>query len=454
MNVLIATIGNKDLQISNSNLENINQVYSEMFITNNESKAYSVIDKESKNSSFFERSKILYEAFDEVSTFLTTPIINDAIDKSGCDFEKIILVPSNQKQNHHQDTIYAALIIEKMLVDKYKVEIKGIEFQPNDIDQLHPFFTKLFESFPNDVNLYIGNAGGTPTTRTATHLAGLFKDYRYLTLVGSGFQSNSFRHIEKNVVQNMLVGMLEHYDYEGIKNLPNISKEIVNLSDYAISRLNLDVNGADRLKQIIVNQNADIKIIESYSLLRDIVTSARIKYEQAAYPDFLWRLFTFHDNYLKRDVENILRGEIIFDPKNMHKKWNTLIKNNPDIKKDIDTIKINKGKLDYSFPNKFTYYQIVRSVSHQKINTIDIIELSLTELGSIRNSIAHNMGGLNRKMIRDKLSKTHLGITNRDDRIDKLFEYIYSFIEVPHNDKAIFENINEQILKSFNSELN
>ncbi len=450
MNILIATIGNKDLQISNSNLEKMKTKYAEIFITNTESSTENVISKENKNSSFVIRSKFLYDAYQDIATYLSTPIIDDAISSIDNDIHKIILVPTNQYPKYHTDTLYAALIIEKLLSNKYDVEVKGIDFNPNNIEELQMFFSHLFSRFSDGDNLYIENAGGTPTTRTSTFLAGLFKNYKYLTLVGKGFVNNSFRHIEMTVLKNMLDGMLRHYDYEGIKNLPGISQEIKDLSDYAISRLNLDVNNADYLKDKIVSNNKDIYILKAYSLLRDIITSARIKYEQAAYPDFIWRLFTFHDNYLIKDVENILGGEVIFNNKNNHQIWNELISKKITIRKSLEEVEVNKSKLDFSYPNKYAFYHIVKESDHPKIEMIDIIHLSLHEISTLRNKIAHHLGGLNIKMISEKLSRNVLGgITRRDDKIEKLFEYIYSFLDLPKNDKEIFDQLNQQIRNSF-----
>lgn len=447
--VLFLTLGNRDLQLPPTAKE-LSAINDHFDVGNIDTQGNYIIKKSDKN--FVEHSCALWEKYDFYHTEVLFPMVQKSIDIAGNDLSKIVLITTQQTPMDPQDCHYVALFLEKYLRDRnYDVSYRPIQFPPVNLGDLVDFFNALFKEY-EDFQIIFGNSGGTPDMRAASHLAAIFKNVEFITLQTrkQPEQTWNFRKQESLVLKHIIEKMLLNYDYSGITILPIQNEQILNLSNYAQRRLLLDFEGLKSLENASGTEefklNSEFDVIE---LMVEMAESARIKYFQKAYADYLWRLFAISDNLFVPDVEIILGGKIIYNKKQDHPEWNELLNKIPGLVAKLQTAKYNKSPLNYSEPNKYAYDHIlkfaVENNGHILKPTLMPLFKVLSELASLRNSIAHNLKGINKEIIENKIPKKL--IPSGFPPIEGLNNLICQHFNLSPNNIGVYTEINKKILK-------
>jgi len=460
---LIILLGNRDIQIHESKYNDLKAKYAQ-FLSHNEKEGYYVVDKygaAQHKKSFFEISELFWQDYDYLINFFEFPLWQKTIDSIDNEINKIFISTSNQNPPNKQDCAYFAYILKKYLESKkFDVEIKFSESNPTDFESMFNFYSELFNSIEKDFDkLIISNTGGTPQMRTASHFAGLFRFYDYIAISASDNSSpmKTFQQQETLILYNIVEKMLNTFDYEGINNLPIQNDEIKNLSNYAIARIAL--NHCYALKFIedniaFENENKDfyqnLKDEINYNfgirdLERETFLSANIKFKQKSYGDYLWRLFTIHENMSIPIIEQALKTRIdkkMLKNKPDYTEWNEVLHKYPELIEYLKSKKIGKSELNWTVPNRIVFSYVSKwifkkglLVPHKYFN--DIFSC-LENLKDLRNDIAHNYEGIGLNNIEECLPKK---IT-----LEFFNEMLGEYIGIKWNSIDTYNRINKKIL--------
>ena len=179
-------------------------------------------------------------------------------------------------------------------------------------------------------------------------------------------------------------------------------------------------------------------------LERETYFSAKIKYAQGAFSDYLWRLFTIHDNMFIPLTEQLLGSQVIYRRKDGHANWNNLLNTKLDLVNHLENKLINEIPLNFREPNKIAYKAIVDYYipvdSTNRPPFIDDINACLSCLGELRNAVAHHYKGIGHGDIIEKLPKNHKTTFN---------DTLSQFVGEQWSDFGIYQKINDEILKRF-----
>lgn len=419
-NTLVILLGNRDIQISGEKLINLKgTLYYPLFVENVDGGEYYVIDKSGneKNGklSFLDASKLIWEKYDYFIPLIRFELYEKTmqiLEKEGAQLDKVVITTSDQPQRHQQDCYFVALCLQKYLQSKGIVcELRLCAANPNNFDMMVPFYGNLFSEYAKDgSNLYISNTGGTPTMRSASHFAGLFQGYRYISIdPSSANESKVYQKQENQVLRQIVEKMLLNYDYAGVMQLPLQNPSVLQLAEYAQVRLLLD---HERLRTLTVTLPHDLTLptkISRLELMREVALSALVKHRQRAYGDYLWRIFSIGDNLLIPEIERLLGGEVVHTPKDKHATWNGLLQKDQDLIRDLDLRKINGEPLKYQEPNSFAYQAILKYHSekgrYSMSPELEALVKLIDNLRGLRNGIAHNMKGISKDVVEEKISQ-------------------------------------------------
>lgn len=451
-NILIVLLGNRDLQISKNASIPISDVA--YFVVNNDDNNFMTISTRHQDKTFLQISQKIEDEYETTfKNVLSFPMLDSYISLIPNEIEKIIFTTSKQSPLDKQDCFHVGNLATQFYREKgYDVEFIPFSCNPTNFGELVNFFIQLYNQNQNRT-IYFGNSGGTPDMRAATYFAGIFRNIEFITINARNKMPNksNFKHQERLILRHTVEEMLKVFDYEGINQLP-IGNEAINaLAQYAQARIALNFEKAkniakrldtDTFFQVLlteVDKNMTIKDLECETYF-----SAKIKYAQGAYSDYLWRLFTIHDNMFIPITESLLNGRVIFNKKDEHSEWNNLINSKPDLIEYLEKKEINNRPLAFREPNKFAYKAIVDYFypkgNSNRPNFIDDINSCLERLGSLRNAVAHNYKGIGLEDIEQNLPKKYKTTFN---------ELLSNFVGKSWEDFGIYEQINEEILKRF-----
>jgi len=449
--LLINTIGNRDVQIRKENLHNLNESIRSFFEENTESPDMFVISKRiSESGTFYSRSERLYLGYDEISPFLEYPLIDIAIKENGIP-DKLILMVTDQERQHHLDTVFLGEILKIKLLESYEIEVEVVSIvDVHDMGFVSRFFKETIDKYIEEYRITLHTSGGIPNLRIIAFMSSLFKDnVSVVNYIGKeATEASVFKTYESHTIKQIVSKMLKNWNYSAILTLPYINSDVRNICDFTIARLALDLDKARKLSQ---NLNLEYPIPDQkdhVAIEKELVYSAYIKYHQREYGDFLFRMFTFHDNMLVPHVEKILDGEIVFDKRSNHALWKELIKKevNKDIYEYLETTKVGNSPLDISQPNKTAYYKILhfckkysktRNLEEKSFQVMTLFN-KIGKLADLRNKIAHHYEGVNEDMILMEASlKDIMTLTKTIDR----------YLQISFSELSPYQEINKLILK-------
>ncbi len=443
--ILFITIGTRDLQLPPQVQIEV-QLFEHFEAGNVDTGKNHVV----KRNDFLRHTQAILEAYDQLKDRVVFPMVEKSIELAGENIQEIVLISTCQDPNDVQDTYFLGQFIQRRLHEKgFVVHEQPIIFPPIDFEQLVEFFTNLYERFIG-YQIFFGNSGGTPDMRAASHFAGMFRNIQFITLQARTGQANmrNFDRQERLVLLHTIEKMLENFDYAGITQLPLSNNIISKYAEYALARMSLDFERAnDIARQLdiadwIVPENPKVNEQETYF-------SAKIKLHQHAWADYLWRLFTIHDNIFVPHIEELLSGKVMHNPKTEHEEWRRLIAQHPELESYLRSKVLKNGSpLRWEEPNKFVYHQILRFF-HERGEYLLTAELedihkNLLALGALRNAIAHNYKGINRQMIEEKL----IGKTLPDGQpaLEGFNRLLESYMGIAAEDFGIYPKVNQRIL--------
>jgi len=478
---VIILLGNRDIQITKEKFENVIQKYSKYFVPNQDGdKNYFIVDKFNANKTdleFIEISKLIWENYDYFKTvveYTLWELTYNILKNRNVNIDKVYISTSKQNPPNKQDTFYFAYSIEKYLKEiGFEVQLELCAENPTDFEKMNEFYVTLFDSISKQYDkLYISNTGGTPAMRTASHFAGLFRNYEYIAVNSDDSSATkTFKKQENLILKQIVEKMLTVYDYAGIEDLPLNNPNIKYLAKYALSRIHL--NYTESLESINLLEDNDLKqdltsqVSKEFAikdLERELFLTAKIKFLQKAYADYLWRLFTIQDNILIPILEEYFNEKIIFN-KPDHPEWNLMLNKYPNLMSFLETAKFGKYPLDYSQPNKFAYKKIYSFVFQSNPNVVlNAIDAILTSLSDLRNAIAHNYGSIGYADLDKSISESQLrkaltvidadfsedNFKNKIKELNKisLFNTVFGYyLGLNDNDFGIYDQINRKILE-------
>ncbi|MEM4396933.1 MAG: hypothetical protein QXR30_04740 [Candidatus Woesearchaeota archaeon] len=226
MNVLICTLGNRDIQFT----ENV----STLSLVLPRSKKYYIIKSNDQENdyekSFLRQTEKIYENYDTYKSLIISPIIQTAIlemKKRKIKIDKIILIATNQKSSENinklKDTYVEAKILEKYILEKENilVETREIDFDIMDLQKQKKFFLELlFEN--KDNSLYFEVSGGVPQFREILYIYSfMFENIEDILEIKDDEESKAIS------IKNIII---EGYDLLRTNNSFN---KVINLYNYS-----------------------------------------------------------------------------------------------------------------------------------------------------------------------------------------------------------------------------
>jgi len=309
-NIIINTIGNRDLQIEKEDYNNFEDSLKQKFQINNDNENYYFIHKREKN--FLETSKYLYENYDRFFKVFKFPIIEKGLEylmKKGIRIDKIVFVGTKQKEIDKQDTYYIGLICKKYFND-YDVELRFIEKDPTNFGDLVKYFIELLDFYGGE-NIYVNYSGGTPQMRSSLLSSGIFRENISFLELNSRTKKIVIENFVKQreiLLKDKIKDMLKVYDFEGVRNLP-VEKEIKKLCEEALDYYNF--------KKGVVGDSYYSKSKEAIKLLW---SNLYVCYVQSRFSEVIGRIFRIEEQVWYFLFYNFLKKENLINKKDTIKR--------------------------------------------------------------------------------------------------------------------------------------
>lgn len=288
-NILIALLGNRDLQLRESARISLN--HKDWFERNHGGKGWIINKFLNTEQTFLFISEHISKEYELYKDDIYFPMVQSVIDKKIEQLDKIIFCTSGQKPPHAQDCPHIANIAIRHFTKKnHTCEAQLFECSPTDFVGLIRFFTDIFEALAPDTKVYVTTGSGTPQMRNAAHFSGFFKDYDYF-YVNEGEEidelvSAAFNKQEAMVLRSMIVSMLDAYDYEGITKLP-VEHDIKLLCNEALDLYNFNT--------AIANGTTQTYDMEAKKGLAMLYENLKLCYIQGRYADVIGRIFRIEE---------------------------------------------------------------------------------------------------------------------------------------------------------------
>ena len=477
---MVMFLGNRDIQVHKKDKSELKDKFAQYLTLNNDDKDYYIINKSSKENTFLDNSAHYLNHWNELKHVLQFVFLDRSIeivkDKQRGDEVDITvyIITTNQTNPHPQDCVHVAEMLARKLEGLgMKYEKRLIEFNPGKLGELIKHTNQVYDEIESAEydHVFVSNSGGTPNMRTASHFAGLFKGYDYITISASSDRNaQTFIKQEKEVLRNTLNKLLTHFNYTGILDLPFKNKRINRLCRYAHYRKFLafeearrEINGhtKDEFCAILYN---DLETIRSNRRLleKEMYFSAKIVWRNGAFSDYLWRISTLYDNILLKYMDEHFNMDFNIVIKKSYRgqenKWERFLDDHPSIKsyldsrnrdgKDWDETQGSDKKLWFNKPNKYVYKCIydfceIGSQYPEKKELLAQLLEYMEIFGDYRNRVAHYLSGTSKDEVnKNKDMKKGMSI----EKFNRLLDQYYNSEE---NDFGIYDQINDKIKSYF-----
>jgi hypothetical protein len=399
-NVLLVTVGMRDLQVANVNdlnfwspniqlIENRNIPNFKLFSNPREAGALILFDKSLQE-------KVEYP--------IIKPAIDYVIEKKG-PISKVILIDTNQQDPkfRNSDTVHFSQIIESLILEQYpreqvfETERLTITKDLTNYGEMYVLFSKRLPEildYKNPINLFVFAQGGIDAINFQALLKSieLFPNTFHLCKSEANSEielsdfPNKFRlGVEK---QNILF-LIGNFHYQEVLG---IDPYIQALSSYAYHRLLSDMGSAiDALKLVeetplicnLIKTGYQIQDDIDYQFI-DFYLAAKICFKKGDFSSFVLRVTSLIDHFLEHRAKELLHSsKISFD-------FLT-----PELQKRIillfpDVFKKTTGDdwKDMVKPKGYIYYLTICTLFEQKWVNNPYFMKSL-RLRDLRNKIAH-----------------------------------------------------------------
>jgi len=470
MNVLIITIGSRDLQLNPEFKDQPEATQIKTYCPQNTDRLMF--------SSPRDGAKLLLddqELFKKVQPYLEYPIIKPSLEhvkKYHKKIDKIILIPTDQpdkidEKYRKMDTVNFAKLIQQLISDNFgrHIEIKtySVKREVTDLDRTYHFFSKEFEKnnspfrFKEGANIFLHAQGGID----AINFALLLKLIEYYPSVNQLHKPENSpvssklpfpQLFLKNLLNQKIQTALQHFHYNTVSAITTDS-HVKLLAEYAEARIALNHDKAIKCIHELLEQDHHTDRSTYYDLIkpinspdikqleRELYNTAQIKFTQNSYADYIWRLFTIHDNLFIPHLEEYFKQKIVYNENSHHSEWNDMLSQYPEIQDFLDNRTVKARPLEWKKPSKLVYKAILEYIHKGTKNPKYVHEIHdlLMPIAELRNNIAHRYEGISLNDINKKLPK--------NKSVDDLHSLLGNYFGEPWGELTVYQQINELIEK-------
>lgn len=439
--LLLANVGNRDVQIPDSD------------------------DLPKKARDFGEAILADWSAYADKLTF---PILGKALQwvagKHG-PVERIILVASDQKDEHHRhsDTAPLAEVIQRAFSEKPKwrkhlaspdaIVIERCHDNPSDYDDMMRFYETQMARLAGDRAsiVYLEVSGGTPAMAAMLLLKGIehfgeraqplyvtptqamplsLNVGRQLTLDAT---TNDLKHSLNICQYHTALALLDSREQLLRESWPHFSA-VRAVVDYARERLNFNflaaeqaLFGADRhlpsrLTSRVRDFANDISERTETWLLREVLYTAEISFRNGAYADFLGRAFRLSEGLTDHVLKAWAPPEIFEGPEEKRKVADGWLNDNVDAREFLEEKEIDLGRCvtRLTLLTLAEYFAGQDDMRRRIVNRLQRINV----LGSYRNQMpfAHGYEGVSPALLKQRYGG------KRDDEMLRDLRWLYEQI--------------------------
>lgn len=435
-NVLIVTVGTRDIQVSTPKELNFRQPHFTLYENKNVS-GYKLFSKP-----FIAGASIINN---KLTDFVEYPIIKPAIDfliNKGKTISDLILICTEQKIKDttftDNDTIYFAKIIGQLIRKHYAIDqvvnvhdLLVVEHDVNNYGRMYKFFNKELPQIittHENCNLYIFPQGGINAINFGALLKciELFPNTYHLckSEANSEVEISDFPYeFRTGIERQNILSLIENFYYHEVFSSDNYVKI---LASYAQERLLFNYIGAidvlnnskitTPLFEILKQRSLDINnqyFRNESSYFRDYYISLKITLLKKDFSAFVLKCYALCESFLKNEACNSLN----LQDNRTDTRISLAIQKNTNLSQAVQAV-VNSNVLKINIP---TYIAIIRNLENEPICDDPFIKKTLL-LRELRNNIAHYMRN---SAIEDQIKKIfynydHLGY--EDDAIDLYFQ--------------------------------
>ncbi len=395
--------------------------------------------------------KIIAEAFEVFAPYLVLPMVQPVVDyikANNIVINRIILVFTDQEKelkekkikpfHYNNDTLYFAEIAEMILQkDAYfahtDFDSYGVFEQVNSYHAQYELFAKAKDTLVDDPEIekvYLLPQGGIDSINQSLtlRLIEIYKD-KFVQLqksedvevIASEFPAKFLNTLNRQKLQKHL----EDYAFQLIDISLISDKQVLNLCQYATKRLSLK---HDRLREHVsflkkkgiifpLPTDEKTKIIDMYC-------SAKISGIQKNWGDFLGRMFSFSENFMKLFLHPYLPniGGYWKHNNGENREWvQALNRLQPDLAE-----KLRNSKIKIDNPNRKAYLKIYKIRERESTNKQDIIKIciALESLANLRNGFIHSLRAVEEDDIENALSNYQFSRETLCAKIDDVLELV------------------------------
>jgi len=478
MITFIATVGGRDIKISETQNKLLLESKPDLFKPNNDPLAR-------KLGEFLLKNYNEKNPFNNISIPIIVPALKKVFDIEGnkAEIDQMFLIVTNQSDAKFRDsdTIEYGKIIKQLLqsnefISKNKFKIKvinkliEINSNVNYLDVQFDFFRKILSNTGDHISatlnksdkIYLCAQGGIDAINTGL-LLNLLNKFGDKVIPLNINEGNSYvtpikiySRLSYNEKVKIAIKLIEKYDYNSLSEFAEFNNNFNSLSLYAASRMNFDFSSARKHLDNIDNSYATLKSQltneidfknNEKKLTIELVHNAEIKFTQGAYVDYLLRFFRIMEQIGKFCVKDYFK-----DLKWIEHKWDESFKkvliNNEKLNEFCKNERIDfdsgSKKVDFLVKNpNITIYTSLAKFISSETNNIDYFPYQILEKGQvltwIRNKSigAHNFEPVSLQIIESALAE-------KDEIIENLMNMIKCFFNIQ---VSPYKRINECLLK-------
>jgi len=280
------------------------------------------------------------QTFDEDLTTIELPIFVPIIQKVMQDChakpDKIYLFGTEQIPSYHQDTIYAARLIEYYITEIYKILseniiIKKIEKSPFDYDQMAEYFAFFFkenQDLKNNAINYISLTAGTPAETLNIALASMDLSVKYLYLPRYSTKCKEVRllsQLNRQKYASIIKELINNYEYRSALEIARESPygsnfQLLTLLEVMRRRILFDFEEAlkesrkidvvDKIIRNLVNNLADLSQLEEKKIIEELFYRIELSFKKKNYLEGIALLFSLVENLLQFQFKAATRKKI------------------------------------------------------------------------------------------------------------------------------------------------
>ncbi|PJJ75601.1 hypothetical protein BXY57_1181 [Thermoflavifilum aggregans] len=465
--IFVITIGTRDVQIHQNDLESIKHVIPDI-------KTYVNMDDDNFHCfrNIRKSGEELLNSYRFVNNLLKYPMIDEFMDElknrlnNFSDFIGFLLYTDQQNSgigHQDEDTLYFKDILIEHLMEKYQLkrnqitsipvaqDVANIDIQYNHFQNA---FNNVFQNVASIEKVYIFPQGGIDQINQALTLR-LIQQFRNKVTYFQKPKKQPLRELHfpqlflTDLLKNILKDHLSKYGFDRIHKDICPDEWVYYLCMFAAHRLSLRYHEARSHYSKILNALTNNQIIkdiknhfsyfssgqnpldENRKKLSDLYISVKIKYkEQNDIRGFLITLFTFSENfekqfvdeYVKEDTNDYYIKNLQFGSQNRQWEQFILDKFGADVLSGLEN-----ENIDLSNPNwKTNVYLFEHLLINDKCKTCNMsepdykkIKCLLEKMRGLRNELAHKLSHPKMNDILGNISSCGIKIDDFFDIIDK-----------------------------------